>query len=83
MFNKGHKFDVFLFNKNDTSAEIKLKWLLHNDTEKIMETETGNTYTKLESLFTIDLQTVSEWLICNKLYLHLGKTESFFIQIQT
>ena len=56
------------------SAVVKQKLLLYADDSAILVT--GKNKDDIESLLSIELETVREWLICNKLSLHLGKTES-------
>lgn len=36
----------------------------------------GKSQAQIESVLSSELESVSEWLVCNKLSLHLGKTES-------
>jgi hypothetical protein len=56
------------------SAVVKNKLLLYADDSGILVT--GKSKNQIETVLTSELETVSEWLICNKLSLHLGKTES-------
>ena len=56
------------------SAVVKNKLLLYADDSTILVS--GKRKDIIESALGTKLETVSEWLICNKLSLHLGKTES-------
>ena len=55
-------------------AFVKHKLLLYADDSAILVH--GKHIHEVESLLSSELETVSDWLICNKLSLHLGKTES-------
>ena len=59
---------------NDMSAVVKNKLLLYADDSAILVS--GKNKNSIESVLGSELETVSEWLIGNKLSLHLGKTES-------
>ena len=56
------------------SAVIKNKLLLYADDSAILVADKSKT--EVEKLLSDDLNLVSQWLIDNKLSLHLGKTES-------
>lgn len=53
---------------------IKNKLLLYADDSAILDS--GKCKQEIQPLLTVDLQRVSDWLVDNKLSLHLGKTES-------
>jgi len=55
-------------------AVVKNKLLLYADDTAILFSGKRNDI--IESALGTELETVSEWLICNKLSLHIGKTES-------
>ena len=65
---------LFLIYVNDMTAVVKHKLLLYADDSAILVH--GKHIHEVESLLSSELETVSDWLICNKLSLHLGKTES-------
>ena len=65
---------LFLIYVNDMSAEVKHKLLLYADDATILVS--GTNIESVQSLLSGELEMVSEWLIGNKLSLHLGKTES-------
>ena len=56
------------------SAVVKHKLLLYAHDSAILVA--GQNIAQVESLLSRELETVSEWLIGNKLSLHIGKTES-------
>ena len=59
------------------SAVVKHKLLLHADNAAILVSGTNiNMNKQVQSLLSGELEMVSEWLIGNKLSLHLGNTES-------
>ena len=64
---------LFLIYANDLSAVVKHKLLLYADDSAILVA--GQNIAHIESLLSRELETVSEWLIGNKLSLHLRKTE--------
>lgn len=53
---------------------VKNKILLYADDNGILEA--GKHISEIESILSSDLELISEWLVDNKLSLHLGKTES-------
>ena len=65
---------LFLIYVNDMSAVVKHKLLLYADDAAILVS--GTNIEQVQSLLSGELEMVSEWLIGNKLSLHLGKTES-------
>ena len=65
---------LFLIYVNDMSGVIGNKLLLYADDSEILVADTD--ISTVENALQTDLQIVSEWLIDNKLSLHLGKTES-------
>lgn len=65
---------LFLIYVNDMSAVVKSKLLLYADDSGILVS--GKDTSQIESILSSELEQVSEWLIDNKLSLHLGKTES-------
>ena len=68
---------LFLIYVKDMSGVIGNKLLLYLDDSAILVADKD--ISTVENALQTDLQIVSEWLIDNKLSLHLGKTESFFI----
>ena len=65
---------LFLTDAIDMSAVVKHKLLLHVDNSAIPVA--GQNIAQIELLLSRKLETVSEWLIGNKLFLHIEKTES-------
>ncbi len=65
---------LFLIYINDMSAVVKHKLLLYADDSAILVSD--KSISTVEKMLSDDLKQVSEWLIDNKLSLHLGKTES-------
>ena len=65
---------LFLIYVNDMSAVVKNKLLLYADDSAILVSAKNKS--DIEIRLSEDLQSISQWLICNKLSLHLGKTES-------
>ena len=65
---------LFLIYVNDMSAVVKNKLLLYADDSGILVS--GKNKSDVEMSLKEDLHLVSQWLIDNKLSLHLGKTES-------
>ena len=65
---------LFLAYVNDMSGVIHNKLLLYADDSAILVS--GKDIATVEKALSDDLQTVSHWLVDNKLSLHLGKTES-------
>ena len=75
-FHKGQSLAplLFLIYVNDMSAVVKNKLLLYADDFAILVT--GKDRLQREQKSSKELQSVSEWLVDNKLSLHPGKTES-------
>ena len=71
---------LFLIYVNDMSAVVENKLLLYADDSAILVS--GKSKMEIENLLSNDLNIVSQWLICNKLSLHLGKTESILFGSQ-
>ena len=65
---------LFLIYVNDMPAVVNNKLLLYADDSGILVS--GKCRASIESSLMEDLHQVSQWLIDNKLSLHLGKTES-------
>ena len=65
---------LFLIYVNDMSGVIGNKLVLYADDSAILVADKDISI--VENVLQTDLQIVSEWLIDNKLSLHLGKTES-------
>ena len=65
---------LFLIYVNDMSAVVKNKLLLYADDSGILVS--GKSRADIEHALEEDLHLVSQWLVDNKLSLHLGKTES-------
>ena len=68
---------LFLIYANDLSAVVKNKLLLYADDSAILVA--GKDIAQIESLLSSELETVSEWLIGNKLSLHIAKTKSILV----
>ena len=65
---------LFLIYVNDMSGVVNNKLLLYADDSAILVADRH--ISNIEKLLKKELETVSDWLIDNKLSLHLGKTES-------
>ena len=65
---------LFLIYVNDMSGAINNKLLLYADDSAILVAD--KKISTIESLLQNELEVISEWLVDNKLSLHLGKTES-------
>jgi hypothetical protein len=65
---------LFLIYVNDMPAVVKNKLLLYADDSAILVS--GKSRASIEKDLTEDLEMVNNWLVDNKLSLHLGKTES-------
>ena len=76
VFLKGQYLDLcyFLIYVNNMSGVIGNKLLLYSDDSAILGADKD--ISTVENDLQTDLQIVSEWLIDNKLSLHLGKTKS-------
>ena len=65
---------LFLIYVNDMEAAVSCKLFLYADDSALLVS--GKCINTIEYQLSCQLQQVSEWLIDNKLSLHLGKTES-------
>ena len=65
---------LFIIYVNDMSAVVKNKLLLYADDSAILVSD--KCFSNVEQVLIAELQSVSQWLVDNKLSLHLGKTES-------
>ena len=65
---------LFSIYVNDMDSSIKCKLLLYADDSALIVSHKD--ITVIESQLSSDLENLSNWLIDNKLSLHLGKTES-------
>jgi hypothetical protein len=65
---------LFLIYVNDLSGVVKDKVLLYADDTGILVA--GKSISEIEASLSSSMELVSEWLVDNKLSLHLGKTES-------
>ena len=65
---------LFLFYVNDMSATVRCKLLLYADDSALLVS--GKDVAEIEAALNVEHEAVQEWLVDNKLSLHLGKTES-------
>ena len=65
---------LFLMYVNDMEMAVKCKLLLYADDSALLIP--GKDLVELENVLSEELRSVSEWLVDNRLSLHLGKTES-------
>ena len=65
---------LFLIYANDMSGAVNHKLLLYADDSAILVA--GKSISTINILLQKELEVVSEWLVDNKLSLHLGKIES-------
>jgi ribonuclease P/MRP protein subunit RPP40 len=65
---------LFMLYVNDMEAAVTCKLLLYADDSALLVS--GKDISYIESVLSEELQNVSNWLVDNKLSLHLGKTES-------
>ena len=65
---------LFLLNVNDMASAVRCKLLLYADDSALIAS--GKNVADIESTLSSELEYVSNWLIDNKLSLHLGKTQS-------
>ena len=65
---------LFLLYINDMSAAVKCKLLLYADDSVLLAS--GKDVVEIEATLSSELKSVNDWLIDNKLSLHLGKTQS-------
>jgi len=68
---------LFSIYVNDMHVVVKHKLLLYADDSAVFVH--GKHIYEVESLLSSEYETVSDWLICNKLSLHMGKTESVLL----
>ena len=64
---------LFLLYINDMSAAVKCKLLLYVDDSVLLAS--GKDLVEIEATLSCELESVNNWLIDNKLSLHLGKTQ--------
>ena len=65
---------LFLMNVNDMETAVQCKLLLYADDFALLIP--GRNLKDIEKQLSRELSCISEWLVDNKLSLHLGKTES-------
>lgn len=65
---------LVLIYVNGMAAAVRNKLNLYANDSGILVS--GKSQAQIESVLSSELESVSEWLVCNKLSLHLGKTES-------
>ena len=65
---------LFLIYINDMPAAVKCKLLLYADDSALLVS--GSDVSEIEKTLGNELDSVSKWLIDNRLSIHLGKTES-------
>ena len=65
---------LFLIYVNDMKAAVKCKLLLYADDSALLASSSD--VSEIEDVLSRELESVSEWLVENRLSLHLGKTES-------
>ena len=65
---------LFLIYVNDMKAAVKCKLLLYVDDSALLTSSSD--ISEIEDVLSKELESVSEWLVENRLSLHLGKTES-------
>jgi len=65
---------LFLVYINDMEAVVNCKLMLYADDSALLVS--GKSIPEIEEALSAELKNVQEWLIDNKLSLHLGKTES-------
>ena len=65
---------LFLSYVNDMASAVRCKLLLYADDSALFAS--GKNVADIESMLSSELDYVSNWLIDNKLSLHLGKTQS-------
>ena len=65
---------LFLIYVNDISSAVKCKLLLYADDSALIVP--GKNTMEIQQELSNELESIREWLIDNKLSLHLGKTES-------
>ena len=65
---------LFLLYINDMSAAVQRKLLLYAYDSVLLAS--GKDLVEIEAIVSSELESVNDWLIDNKLSLHLGKTQS-------
>jgi hypothetical protein len=65
---------LFLVYVNDLPASVKCKTVLYADDSALLVS--GKDVSEIEQTLSSELQSVCNWLVDNKLSIHLGKTES-------
>ncbi len=65
---------LFLIYVNDMEISVKCKLLLYADDSALLVS--GKDILSIQQELSFNLQSVSHWLVDNKLSLHLGKTEA-------
>ena len=65
---------LFLIYVNDMKAAVNCKLLLYADDSALLASSSD--VSEIEDVLSRELESVSEWLVENRLSLHLGKTES-------
>ena len=65
---------LFLLYINDMSAVVQCKLLLYADDSALLVP--GCNVKVIENTLGVELESVNQWLLDNKLSMHLGKTES-------
>ena len=65
---------LLLLYVNDMEDAVNCKLLLYADDSPLLVS--GKDVNRIETILSNELQNVSNWLVDNKLSLHLGKTES-------
>lgn len=65
---------LFLVYVNDMERAVKCKLLLYADDSALLVS--GRSVGEIEANLSGELESISKWLVDNKLSLHLGKTES-------
>ena len=72
---------LFLLYINDMPAAVKCKLLLYADDSVLLAS--GKDIVEIEATLSSELKSVNDWLIDNKLSLHLGKTQSIVFGTRT
>ena len=65
---------LFLIYVNDMTAAVQCKLMLYADDSALLVS--GKDTADIERILSVELESIREWLIDNKLSLHLGKIES-------
>ena len=65
---------LFLIYVNDMKAAVTCELLLYADDSALLASSSD--VSEIEDVLSRELESVSEWLVENRLSLHLGKTES-------